>query len=847
MDACGNPIPGSSKEFINIETAESAYDFTWLENELNNGDANEDLRTPKSIVKSLNKNDSFKFEQIETNPNIQDFFEEINCIDFNQDIVQSNYTLTELLEQCNKFIDILGRNIVYLEEMIIEINKNIEISNRNVTKALSCIKFEKKYISKVTMKHMKIKAHLANFFKIGLLNCPRNPHLMELYETERLILSYNGRFILEECVEKNQWNQEFKNKLEKAIHAEVLNKLKIPMLEQHLRLGIDRHKQVDPIMKHKIEIEMLDLEKELDIISKTPFKQLVLQFMDSDAKYDWLHIAKEVDKPDLQCQRFWNLILKPHISRARWTKSEDDRLIEIVAKNEEKNWQKIADELATNRNELQCFVHYQKYKKMLHTKGKWSKQEDLKLIDIIKENSVDNIINWQRVYFAMQDNKRTVDQIYIRWMQSLKPGIKKGFLTESEKFIIKEAKIKNLPPSIVSMNLTNRTPAQVRNAYRRIVLYDEDIYRGGWTIEEDKMLIIAVNSYAPNEFTWTQVSQQVPGRNAEQCRHRFKLIEKKLKLNPKLTVEDIPRPIRSYRSKLSFFPEDELNGDLQEKFKHNRKLLKTSNIPLETNADRKLKKAYLENKFVINNCNLSSKCDLYRHVLDYLGANLVVPKTFAHKDDLIDDGLMSMMAYISEECPINTMPLNPSNVEHDLYEPLLTHEGVHNVLRTSDIINSDLSEIEGLLDIRIRNFQNKQPKERINTNSTIKKKKDSLLPLQSIGSVPPNHETFKMLYTYMNSLTSSMKIDHCKDSSMHFDWDDKESKKLHKRLVAMLRLPVLFSSLVPYNTPNINIFVNTEEVNKEKVKIEPSSNYSEISRNTYSKNKKYNFNLKNIL
>ncbi|XP_025204474.1 uncharacterized protein LOC112601208 [Melanaphis sacchari] len=841
MDAYGNPIPGPSKEFVNTETESiAAYDFTWLENEFNNDDANENLKVPTSIVKSLNKNNSYKFNQIETNPNIQDFFEEINCIDFNQDFEQSNYTLVELLEQCTKFIDILGRNIVYLEEMMIEINRNIEISNRNVTKAFNCIKFEEKCMSKVKMKKLKMKAHLANFFKIGLLNCPRNPHLMELYETERLILSYNGRFIFEECVERNQWNQEFKNKLEKAIHAEVLNKLKVPMLEQHLRLGLDQQKQSDPIIKHKIEIEMLDLEKELEIITKTPFKQLIFQFMDSDSKYDWLHIAKEVNKPYLQCQRFWNLILKPHVSRARWTKSEDDRLIQIVEKNEEKNWQRIADELGTNRNELQCFVHYQKYKKMLHTRGKWSIQEDQKLIDVIKENSVDNIINWQRVYFAMQDNKRTVDQIYGRWMQSLKPGIKKGFLTDSEKYIIKNAKIKNLPPAIVSMNLTNRTPAQVRNAYRRMLLY-EDIYRGGWTIEEDKKLITAVNSYAPNEFTWTQVSQQIPGRNAEQCRHRLKLIEKKFKMNPKLTVDDIARPFRFYRSKeLSFFSEDELNGNLHEKFKHNRQLLKTSNKLMETTADRKLKKAYLENKFVIDNCNFSSKCDLYRHVLNYLGVDLVVPKTFAHTDDLIDEGLISMMTYLSE-CPIDAMALDSCDDEPDLYDPLMIHEGVHNVLKTSDIINSDLSEIEGLLDIRLRNIEKKQPKESINTKNFIEKKKDLLLPLQSIGSVPPNHETFKMLYTYMNSLTSSIKIDHCKNSNMHFDWDDEESKKLHKRLVAIFRLPALFSSLVPYNTANINMIVNV----KEEVKIEPSKNYSRIN-NAHSKNKKYNFNLKNI-
>lgn len=429
-------------------------------------------------------------------------------------------------------------------------------------------------------------------------------------------------------------------------------------------------------------------------------------------------------------------------------------------------------------------------------------------------------------------------------MHSLKPGIKKGFLSDGEKYIIKNSKIKNIPPSIVSMNLTNRTSAQIRNAYRRIGLYDKDIYRGGWTADEDIMLFNAVNSHTPNEFTWTQISQQVPGRNAEQCRHRFKIIDKKLRNNPKLTIDNIPRPQRCFKPKIKRpFPEEDLNErDLLEIFKHNRQLHKTSNVLMETDADRKLKKSYLENKFVIANCNLSSKCDLYRHVLDYLGAKLVVPETFAHTDDLIDNGLMSMMTYISE-CQIELVTLNSSN-EHDLCDPLLAYEGVYGVLRTSDITNSDLSEIEGLVDIRIRNIQKGLPNKGINTENSIKNNKDPLLPLYFIGSVPPNYETFKMLYTYTSALNSSMKIDYFKDSNMQFDWDDEESKKLHKRLVAILRLPALFSNLIPYNTPNINMIVNTEEVND--INMAQLSNYSRIHY-SHSKNKKSNFSLKNIL
>jgi len=275
------------------------------------------------------------------------------------------------------------------------------------------------------------------------------------------------------------------------------------------------------------------------------------------------------------------------------------------------------------------------------------------------------------------------------------------------------------------MNLTNRTTTQIRNAYRRITSNEKpEIYKGGWSSEEDKALLRAVNPHAPNTFSWTQVAKQVNGRNAEQCRHRFKLIEKKVQENPKMTVDNFPRSKRQYIIK----PEQISSNDvldkniLQETFKENRQFLKMFNKSIETEADRKLKKSFLDNVYVTKHCHFSSKCDLLKYVLDYLGADLIIPKKFAHKEDLDDEGLMSMMTYL-KECSIEALTLEPSTVEQSTTDMTFHYEGVHDVLRTSDIINSDLSELEGLFDIRMRNFDHQKFKNVDNPNLVSIKKK----------------------------------------------------------------------------------------------------------------------------
>jgi hypothetical protein len=58
-----------------------------------------------------------------------------------------------------------------------------------------------------------------------------------------------------------------------------------------------------------------------------------------------------------QCSQRWIRALDPRISKGHWTKEDEDRLANLVARMGEKSWMKVACEMG-NRSDVQCRYHY---------------------------------------------------------------------------------------------------------------------------------------------------------------------------------------------------------------------------------------------------------------------------------------------------------------------------------------------------------------------------------------------------------------------------------------------------------------------------------------------------------
>jgi hypothetical protein len=121
----------------------------------------------------------------------------------------------------------------------------------------------------------------------------------------------------------------------------------------------------------------------------------------------------------------------------RWTKEEDQKLRAAVASVGPSNWKLIStDFLADQRSDVQCLHRWQKVLQPGLVKGPWTKEEDQIIIDCIDAG----ITKWSEI--AERIPGRIGKQCRERWFNHLDPSLKKGGWTEEEDAILVEAQAK---------------------------------------------------------------------------------------------------------------------------------------------------------------------------------------------------------------------------------------------------------------------------------------------------------------------------------------------------------------------------------------------------------------------
>jgi len=123
---------------------------------------------------------------------------------------------------------------------------------------------------------------------------------------------------------------------------------------------------------------------------------------------------------------------KRRASSGKWTAEEDASLRQAVNANAGKSWKKIAVHLP-GRTDVQCLHRWQKVLKPGLVKGPWTPAEDATVVDLVQKYGQKK---WS--FIARQLQGRLGKQCRERWYNHLSPDIKKGGWTDDEDKLIIE-------------------------------------------------------------------------------------------------------------------------------------------------------------------------------------------------------------------------------------------------------------------------------------------------------------------------------------------------------------------------------------------------------------------------
>ena len=174
-------------------------------------------------------------------------------------------------------------------------------------------------------------------------------------------------------------------------------------------------------------------------------------------------------------------------NQRKWTREEDELLIVLAEKFNEKHWKEISKRFV-NKNSLQCFSRYKRIRPGI-IKGSWKKEEDLKILNLVEKHGK----SWSKI--AKLFGSRNGKQIRDRFINVLDPEIKKGKFLEEEDLTLVSL-FKSLGPkwATIAKFFPNRTADMIKNRFH------SSIKKRISDLDESKIIPYKKEDYEKNTY-----------------------------------------------------------------------------------------------------------------------------------------------------------------------------------------------------------------------------------------------------------------------------------------------------------------------------------------------------------
>lgn len=254
-------------------------------------------------------------------------------------------------------------------------------------------------------------------------------------------------------------------------------------------------------------------------------------------KINWERISDQIyDRHSpMECESMWRLVMHPNLKRGRWSDEEDNKLIQLVRENQFQNWMEISNQLGCSRSMFQCFLRYQSQHMPSDTivkREKFTPQEDKRLLELVKEHRVGVNIPWATIARCFPTRSKMT--LYNRYQFALRPNIsKEKFSVEEDCLFLAALQEYGLDFQKIALEFPHRTTVQLRSHYNAVLKRNSPIVP--WSEQDDAALM----EMHKKGVTWAEMSKAFGTHTRQACRSRFVTISKFLKRNPTKTLKDV--------------------------------------------------------------------------------------------------------------------------------------------------------------------------------------------------------------------------------------------------------------------------------------------------------------------
>ncbi|XP_034765057.2 snRNA-activating protein complex subunit 4-like isoform X2 [Acipenser ruthenus] len=326
-----------------------------------------------------------------------------------------------------------------------------------------------------------------------------------------------------------KWKSWEKALLRSSVVSDSLRRLLQPKLSR-VEYLTQKMEKANGMEKQILEKQISQTEKEIEDISRMPDDELI---GNREQEHDWEKISnidfEGLCKPE-ELRKYWQNHLHMEINKKKWSDEELERLKEIAANHNHTNWDKIAEELGTNRRPFMCLQMYQLFINTELKKKYFTKEEDQVLTELVEKMRIGSHIPYTKISYFMEG--REAAQLIHRYTHSCDPALKRGPWSSEEDALLIKAVAEYGPREWwkIQAKVPGRTDAQCRDRYMNCL--SEDVKKGKWCSEEETLFIDLVNKHGVGR--WAKIASEIPNRTDSQCLHKWNTLTKPKKRRQKL-------------------------------------------------------------------------------------------------------------------------------------------------------------------------------------------------------------------------------------------------------------------------------------------------------------------------